>query len=180
MKQSLVGTFALGFLLTAMNAAGEDIPDPMAAAKVSIAVPVRNGHKSLNDGDHFHVLLTNVSGKPLRLWTDRYSWGYANLSFELVDEAGKVTRIAKKPRGWSKNYPDWLEVEAGGSYVLSVDWTSEQGRGLWENAPSAMGRERPTLVKIRAVYEVQLDDESRKLGVWTGKVTSPVETYAIW
>ena len=172
----------VGVLLTALGTivVADDVPEPMAPVKVSIAIPIHHGHRSLNDGDHFHVLVTNVSNKPIRLWTDRFSWGYDNLSFELIGADGKVTRIAKKPRAWWKNYPDWLELEAGGSYVLNMDWSSEKGRGIWDNVPTAGGKERPPLVKLRAVYEVLPDDESRKLGVWTGKTSSPVGTYAIW
>ena len=175
--------FSLLTLLVTLSTAvlaDDSLPESMEPVKVSIAVPVHHGHRSVNEGDHFHVLVTNVSGKPIRLWTDRFSWGYDNLSFELIGDDGKVTRIVKKPKEYDKNFPDWLELEAGGSYVLNVDWFSEQGRGVWENVPAAGGKAKPTLVRLRAVYESMPDDESRKLDVWTGKILSPVQTYAIW
>lgn len=167
----------LVFLSTAVLA---DDPESMEPVKVTIAVPIHHGHRSLNEADHFHILVTNVSDKPIRLWTDRFSWGYDNLSFELIGDDGKVSRIVKKPREYDKNFPDWLELEAGGSYVLNVDWFSEQGRAVWDDAPVANGKAKPTLVKLRAVYEVIPDEQSRKLGVWTGKIVSPEQMYAIW
>jgi hypothetical protein len=148
---------------------------------VSIAIPVHHQHRSLNESDHFHVLTKNVSDKPVRLWTDRFSWGYDSLSFELIGDDGSVTRIAKKPRGWGKNYPDWLELAPGESWVINVNWFSPQGREIWENVPVAPeGSQKPKLVKSRHVYGVRPDGESEKLRVCTGKVLSPVGTYAIW
>ena len=59
-----------------------DPPADKSAITVSIAIPVHGEQRPLNKNEHFHVLVTNTSDKPLRLWTDRFSWGYDNLSFE--------------------------------------------------------------------------------------------------
>lgn len=151
------------------------------AISVSIAIPEHHMHRSLNEYDHFHVIVTNKTDKPIRLWTDRFSWGYDNLSFEITGDDGKVTKVTKKPRGWRKNYPDWLSLGPGESYVLNVDFFSEVGQGIWDNVPKPTKTSTTKrLIKLRAVYEVMPDDESRRLGVWSGKVVSPVKTYAIW
>ena len=85
------------------------------------------------------------------------------------------------PIAWRKNYPDWLSLRPGESYVLNVDFFSERGQGIWDNAPKpTKGGSAKRLIRMRAVYEVTPDDESAKLGVWTGKVVSPVRAYAIW
>lgn len=145
--------------------------------ELKIAIPIHHQHRSLNTGDHFHVLVKNVSDAPLRLWTDKYSWGYSNLSFELVAADGTVTQIKKKPRGWDKNYPDWLELKPGDTYVLNVNFGAAD---IWENAPTAAAGKKPTLVQLRAVYEIAPDEQSTKSAVWTGKLQSAVDTYAIW
>jgi hypothetical protein len=151
------------------------------AISVSIAIPEHHMHRSLNEYDHFHVLVTNNSEKPIRLWTDRFSWGYDNLSFEIIGDEGKVTKVSKKPREWTKNFPEWLSLGPGESYVLNVDFYSERGQAIWNNAPKpTKGGSAKRLIRMRAVYEVTPDDESGKLGVWTGKVVSAVRTYAIW
>lgn len=145
--------------------------------ELKIAIPVHHQHRSLNTGDHFHVLVKNVSDAPLRLWTDKYSWGYSNLSFEQISADGTVTQIKKKPRGWDKNYPDWLELQPGDTFVLNVNFAAAD---IWENPPKADAGKKPTLVKLRAVFEITPDEQSTKLAVWTGKLQSAVDTYAIW
>ncbi len=149
---------------------------------VTIAIPQHHNHRSLNTTDHIHVLITNTSDEPIRLWSDRYSWGYSNLSFEIIDEGGMaVGKVSKKSRGWNKNFPDWLQIGPGESYVLNVDLFSEQGRKIWDGVPKPIGvSAKPYLVKLRSVYEVKPDEQSRKIGVWTGKIKSSVGTYAIW
>lgn len=151
--------------------------EPNPPLELKIAIPVHHQHRSLNTGDHFHVLVKNVSDAPLRLWTDKYSWGYSNLSFEQVAADGTVTKITKKPRGWDKNFPDWLELQPGDTYVLNVNFAAAD---IWENAPTAAAGKKPTLVKLRAVFEISPDEESTKNAVWTGKLQSAVDAYAIW
>lgn len=173
---------ALVVMVLAPLAFGEEKADePKPELAVSIAIPVHHTQRSLNTTDHFHVLVTNVSNKTVRVWTDRYSWGYDNLSFEQIDEAGNVTKIHKAPREWSKNFPDWLQLEPGETYVLNVDFYSERAKGVWENVPQA---DKPggkaKLVKLRAVYAAQPEMYSQQHGIWTGRIVSPVGTYAIW
>jgi hypothetical protein len=163
-------------VLVCCDLQGGEAADPNPPLELKIAVPIHHQHRSLNDGDHFHVLVRNVSDQPIRLWTDRYSWGYSNLSFEIVGDDGKATPVRKKPRGWDKNYPDWLELKPGDTYVLNVNLNAAD---VWENPPRASGA-KPTQLKLRAVYEITPDEQSAKLGVWTGKIQSGVHTYAIW
>jgi hypothetical protein len=145
--------------------------------EVKIAIPVHHGHRSLNEADHFHVLVRNVSDAPVKLWTDRFSWGYDNLSFDLTDDDAKHLTATKQPRGWSKNYPDWLELQPGEEYVLNVNLFAGE---TWQNVPARPKGTGPKLVKMRAVYEIKPDDESKRLGVWTGRIQSLEGTYAIW
>jgi hypothetical protein len=165
-----------GLLTQPLLADEADPPGDKSAISISIAIPVHHGHRSLDLNDHFHVLVTNVSDKPLRLWTDQYSWGYENLSFEQILDDGTVIEIRKKAREWRKNFPDWLELQPGENYVLNVLLSPD----VWDNAPIADQPNKPKLVKLRAIYKVPPDEQSDKLGVWTGKIVSPVGTYSIW
>ncbi len=175
MRQFLLPVFSS--LILGMSATFATAADPNPPLEVKIAIPVHHNHRSLNTGDHFHVLVKNVSEAPLRLWSDRYSWGYGNLSFEQIGDDGKVTAIQKKPRGWDKNFPDWLELQPGDTYVLVVNFAAAD---IWDKPPTAAPGKKPTQVKLRAVFEVGPDEQSIKLGVWTGKIQSAVDTYAIW
>ncbi|WP_254506928.1 hypothetical protein [Anatilimnocola floriformis] len=157
--------------------AEEEKPEANPLLELKIAIPIHHNHRSLNTSGPMHVLVKNVSDAPLRLWTDKYSWGYRNLSFELVGDDGSVTKISKKPREWSKNFPDWLELKPGDTYVLSVDLLDKT---VWENAVAATPGKSPTQVKLRAVYQINPDEQATKNAVWTGKLQTAVDTYAIW
>lgn len=172
LRPAICGLLSLFVLAMACQA-----EEPKPPLELKIAVPIHHQHRSLYTGQQFHVLVKNVSDAPLRLWTDRYSWGYENLSFEVIAEDGRVTSVKKRPREWSKNIPDWLQLQPGDSYVLTVNFSAAD---IWENPPEALAGKKPSLFKMRAVYEIKPDDQSTKHAVWTGKLESAVDTYAIW
>ena len=122
----------------------------------------------------FHVVVTNVSGKPLRLWREWCSWGYYMLSFRVTGEDGETVTVKKAARGWSKNYPDWNLLQPGDHMVYEVSFDKK----TWPNGPLPQeGKLRE--VKMSAVIEVEADAESKREDVWTGKVASPERTYKI-
>jgi hypothetical protein len=50
---------------------------------------------------------------------------------------------------------------------------------IWPAAPlPPRGRQRT--VSLRAVFEIREDAETKKHDVWTGKVSSPDETYTLF
>ena len=126
-------------------------------------------------GRHFHVVVTNTSRLPVRLWRDWCSWGYFNLSFAATDQAGRSFVVSKKPRGWDKNYPDWDIVPPGDHMVLEVSFDAS----TWENDPMPEAGKSRT-IKMKAIYEVLQDEESMKHGVWKGRISSPEETYTLY
>ena len=114
----------------------------------------------------FRVRLTNSGTRPRRLWRETCSWGYDRLSFRVRDARGAERRIVKIPRGWDKNFPDWVAVEPGGALELEVRFDPQ----IWRGAPPAKGE------SLTAVFEVPDSAEARKLGVWVGKaVSSPLK-----
>lgn len=182
LASAMLGLPALGAchtLLAADPKAAPALPGPPPLT-VSIAIPVHHGKRSLNEYGHFHVLVTNTSKDVVNVWTDKFSWGYGNLSFEMVDDAGQTTKIRKKPRAWEKNYPDWLALGAGESYVLGVDLFSAQAGDIWEGLPVKANKPVPQHIKLKAVYEIRPDQESTTLNVWTGRLESRQDVYTIW
>ena len=124
----------------------------------------------------FRVVLTNVSPGPLRLWEAWNSWGYANLSFEVIDERGKSHVLRRKPGEFDKNYPSWFYLPSGDPMILDVDWKDNS----WEWVPDRPEpRGFPEIRRMRAIYSVTPDRDSEEQGVWTGSVSSPVESYLI-
>lgn len=122
---------------------------------------------------HFHVVVTNVSAQPIRLWREWCSWGYYMLSFRVTDETGKTIDVKKAPRAWKKNYPDWTLIQPGDHMVYEVSFDEE----TWPNTVPAKGKTQQ--VKMSAVIEVKPDVDSEKEKVWTGTVSSPEQAYTI-
>ena len=158
-----------------------------AEEKVADALAVRivpertddHGKRSITlwqPAQHFHVIITNLSDKPVRLWRDWCSWGEQILSFEVTDENGKAIVVKRNARSYNKNYPDWTLVPPGDHMVFEVSFDQTTG---WTNAPMPeKGKSRE--VKMKAVFEIPEDKEAKENKVWTGKVCSPEETYTVY
>ena len=125
-------------------------------------------------GTHFHVVLTNVSKEPISLWKEWCSWGYFDLSFEARDSTGKVVVISKKPRGWLKNFPCPVELAASEHWVVDVRLEP----AIWQNSPLSDDSGKAT-IRLKAIYEIREDKESKEAKVWTGRVSSPELEYTI-
>jgi hypothetical protein len=125
--------------------------------------------------DHFSVVLTNVGRDPLRLWRESCSWGYFNLTFEATDEQGTRVTVAKTPRDWNKNFPDWTILAPGDHMVIEVTFD----RSTWRDAPLPEPGQQRT-VSLRAIYEIPEDDETKSNNLWTGRVASPETTYTLF
>ncbi len=122
---------------------------------------------------HFYIVLTNISGKLIRLWTERCSLGYHNLWFEVTDEAGRSVAVTKRNRAWTKNAPVWEVIPPGGQQVREINFDPTE----WENSPMPeAGRSRT--VRLRAIYGIQAD-RTKERGIWTGQVSSPEDSYEL-
>ena len=123
----------------------------------------------------FHVLVTNRSDQPVRLWREWCSWGYFSLSLVMTDESGRVTVVRKLQRGWDKNFPSWVAI-APGDHML---WRVSLDPTIWSQSPvPATGKFLQ--IKMKVVFEIYQDDESKEFNVWTGKVESPEGSYTLY
>ena len=146
---------------------------------ISIAVPIHTNDRTIYFGDktkpHFPVIVTNTSTEPVRFWQEWCSWGYNALSFELTDKDGK-TWIARKVgrQIWRRNFPDCWTLLPKESLVIDVFFADTE---IWEGFP--LDREgHPHYYTMRVICSVQAEEDSRKLGVWTGRIVSPAQKYA--
>ena len=168
--------FLIGVLLelmcTAAIAAAADI-------QIAIALPQnRHGERALQysvRNERFHVILTNSSETPKRIWQEWCSWGYYAMSFELTDESGKTWTVKKKPREWDKNYPDYWTLGPHESLVLAVEFADAE---IWEGFPRPSGISRT--FTMRAVFEIQPDQDSKQHAVWTGRAVSKADKYVFY
>ncbi len=133
--------------------------------RIDIAVPLHNGQRSIQfgRGKHILVVITNVGATPIRLWSEFNSWGYRSLSFEVIDDAGKIIAVAKPEIDWDGNVPDFFDVPAHEPVVFD----EELAPRVWNLPRVPTGH-----LRMRAVYRVAPDTESNKLHVWTGEARS--------
>jgi hypothetical protein len=126
---------------------------------------------------HFHVVVTNVSKEHVRLWREWCSRGYFNVSFTVTDESGKTVTVKKRPRGWDKNYPDCSVIPPGGHMIFEISFDDT----TWQGAPLPEPEMRQTRrVRMKAVYAVPVDPETKRDGIWTGEISSPEDEYTIY
>jgi hypothetical protein len=126
-------------------------------------------------GTHFHIHVQNVSAKPVKLWEEWCSWGYFTLQLEVYDRTGARHLLKKKPTDFYINFPSSLTLKPGDAVVWDVQLTS----AMWEDCFwLAEGEDLNT--KVRAIYKVEPDEESREHGVWTGHAVSPLYDFHLF
>ena len=174
-------TVAVAFALLASLSMRSLSAEPEAPSPIAVRiVPSRHDEKLgraielYRPSDHFHVVVTNVSDRRVKLWREWCGWGYANLSFIVIGDDGRSVTVSKKPKAWRKNYPDSIIVDPGEQMVFEVNFDEL----IWQNSPLPE-HNRSRTVKIEAVYTIQADKETKELGVWTGQVSSTSEAYTI-
>jgi hypothetical protein len=169
-----------------------------SAAKLTLQI-VPTTYSSLNSPEptinfsasrHFHVLLTNTSALPIALFEEWNSSGYYGLSFALTYPDGRTVRVVKSPRMWERNFPSTITLAPGGFYVFDVTFAPN----TWQNSPLQellpVQKKRtgePIRCRMRAIYTITPDDDSRKnawtkkgVPVWTGTIKSAEKAYILW
>jgi len=122
---------------------------------------------------HFHVVLTNTSAKPLKIWADSNSWGYDALSFRLTRD-GQALEAKKPPANFTRNVPKSITLAVGRAHVIDVyfadpkQWT---GFALPANGEAQVG--------LCADFNVKASEEALKYGVWTGSISSECLTVTL-
>jgi hypothetical protein len=153
--------------------------DEPSVLSVELALPARMGKQRLLEfrgpESHFHVVIRNVTDRPLRLWREWCSWGYFNLSLAVELPGGKSVEVKKKARGWDKNYPDWEEIGPREVAVREIHY----GGPEWENFPLEKAQDGLEL-KLQAVFAVDSDKDASTHGVWTGRAASRALTVAFY
>lgn len=176
-------------LLAVLCVAPAQNPDH-AGLQVSIAVPFHNGKRVIDYplNSHFHVVISNVSGRRQRLWHPSSQAGWGSLVFEVTDAKGKTWRVRKKPKRWLGNYEAYLELEPRDSLVIDVELTKQD---LWVGEEQIEGSYVPRsldigfphasqtgeLFTMRAIYQNPGTIASARRGVWVGLVASKEDHY---
>jgi hypothetical protein len=90
------------FAVATLALAADKVSTETSPISISVAIPARNGERRVeyrDRGTHFHVIVSNTSDKPKRIWREGCSWGYFGLTFEFG-------RIAA---GWGHVHSGWRQ-----------------------------------------------------------------------
>jgi hypothetical protein len=71
------------------------------------------------------VILTNISKEPFRLFEDRNSWGYRQLSFSATLQDGTQIELTRGPYEWTRNFPSTTLLQPGQTYAVAPGTFSE-------------------------------------------------------
>lgn len=120
----------------------------------------------------FYVVVTNLSDKPVRIWKQWCSWGGDSVRFSFRDEMGNPGLAVSARSTWTVNFPDFYELAPRESGLTLVSFADPQ---FWKGFPRPKSNERKK-VTMTVTLRIDADDETRKLGIWTGEVSSrPME-----
>lgn len=174
--------------LSAANSNDLAIPAVKSPALILEIIPyryadsIRPAFISLYNPDQqkFHVLLTNNSEKPIRIWREWCSWGYFSLSFKIELADGKVLYPKKQRTAWDKNFPDSMEIPPHGHAVFEVNFTNDSSKlGYWSDSPLNLTT-TPITFKMTALFSIQESPHTKEHKVWTGSIQSKCEEFTLY
>ena len=143
---------------------------PAEALSISLAVPSGARGREIDatgPKPFFHVILTNGSTSPHRIWQEKCSWGYYALHFEITDGGGRTFVMRKQRVSFTRNFPAGWTLEPGEQLPVDVHLGDARTWGQ----PDQLSRGCAP-VRLRVVLEVTPDTESARFGAWTGRVSS--------
>jgi hypothetical protein len=170
----LVFAVLFGLPLAASFGAPSDEP-----GKAPLEIRIANFRGLIGVGGKYqrhqlHVVVTNVSDEPLRIWDQWNSWGYHNLTLSLKLENGDETELQRfGGRAWSQNAPDSVELGPGEHYVLAV-WLMPEDRKARTNSwgPIRIRNGDYPWATLQAHYEIESESFAESKGVWVGRISS--------
>lgn len=140
---------------------------------LSIAIPqAHHGYASMRSwkkrgrSAHFQVVLRNETPNPIVIRQDSSVLGYKALRFEATDEHGKLLSLDRAMPVSNSKTPATSSIKPMEDFVIDVslnDRTLSTDRFLLGSGHR---------VTLEAIYEAYPDDLTRKLHVWTGRITS--------
>ena len=163
MRKSLV--FLVGFCCFAQVFGQNSAPFEMQLV-VPTSTPDGKREISMDRYPRIHILLTNHSDQPQRIWKDWNTWGYFNLQLDWYQN-GKAYPIRRKtPEAWDGDFPDFWLVQPKESLIIEIDLSS----GQWSGFPDLYGEMiEATLV---ATYQNKPDPLAQEFDIWVGKLVS--------
>jgi hypothetical protein len=75
---------------------------------------------------------------------------------------------------WDRNFPDWSEINPGEGFVIDVNLDPT----VWQKSPLS-GDSGKTKIRLKAIYEIREDTETKHWRIWTGRVSSAGLEYSL-
>lgn len=125
------------------------------------------------------VIMTNYSSDTVRIWEEDCSWGFGGLSFEFEYPSGEIQHVTHFCGAWDSNFPRTQKIPPNSSYIFSVNFMD----GFWQNGPKPIvdySKLKELNIKIKAIYEIKDDRDTKDNFVWTGSVESNTENYILF
>ncbi|MBA3710009.1 MAG: hypothetical protein H0W83_14455 [Planctomycetes bacterium] len=145
---------------------GKAVPEAGLTLEI---VPTAAKEGAVLSGDVVTVQLTNHASIKRQVWSESCSWGYAQLSFEVMDPAGAIIVVRKIDHGeWRKNVPSVLTLGPEKSCTLTAVVTEPT---QWQ--PVLANTAPGTTTRLRAVFASPAYDDPPIADVWSGRVESP-------
>jgi hypothetical protein len=172
-------------LLLSGCSTGQFGSSPKSAIRVTIPYDSHDALEAFGHRRHdgFHVLLTNVSRTPIRVWQEWCSWGYYCLQIEVVEKDGTEHLLRKKPVPFYANFPDYVVLQPGQCSVWDVNLHEAS---VWTDL-SWFPKDKMVNARVRAIFTVpspttegdRLSGADR-LGVWTGQAISDYQDFTLY
>jgi hypothetical protein len=113
------------------------------------------------------VELVNESRKPLRVWKDSNSWGWARWRLLIVRQKAVLTFFQNPDQDFTINNPTFEQLAPGSSVVKRLDLNDGSWRGTVSGPIELQASDL-----IIALYDVPFTPESLRLDVWYGVSSS--------
>jgi hypothetical protein len=160
-----------------------DVANPLSVSIALLDSPNNPDiYVSINTNCYFHVVITNNSKQPQNLLKEGSSWGWETMSFELIDEKGNKYLIGRgAPTIWTDNAPVHWVLKPGEHYVRDICFAQiYQGQNSWTGFPEQLTNGGNLKVKMKAVFEVDIDKSSDGVPLWHGRIESQPVTCTIF
>jgi hypothetical protein len=176
MKQNIILCLAFvlsGVLSGCSTARPPDSDNPLSLTIALLDSPFRQeAYIAINTNCHFHVVISNNSNRPQNLLMEGSSWGWETLSFELTDEKGNKYLVHRTPAIWTDNAPVYWILKSGEHYVRDICFAQiYQGQNSWSGFPERLSTGQNLKVKMKAIFEVNLD-KGEDTALWHGRIES--------
>jgi hypothetical protein len=124
----------------------------------------------LDSESHFHVLVKNISSKPVYIFNEDNSEGCRALSLEITEADGTKIVLCNQPISWTTNMIATERLDPGECQIREIYYATNSSNGhRWSAFPPPANSE----ITLRAIFEqIRPKWAVSNTLIWWGKVES--------